>query len=344
VFWYQLNPTAMPNPTVQSGQLDGGTGEHYFFPSIAANVVGDACVGFTRSDATRFAEAAFTGRLATDPSGTMQTIQQLKAGQSSYSKFFGGTENRWGDYSNTSVDPSDDLTFWTIQEYAAQNAGTGTNDGRWGTWWGKIETQSSLPIQLASLVATRAGSGAVHLEWTTLSEIDNYGFEVQRRGSVAIPFATIPNSFVPGSGTTIEPKRYRYDDISAGAGTSDYRLKQIDLNGAVHFSEPVAVAVAAGTGHAAGVPMESRLLQNYPNPFNPVTTIVYRVGGSEGLHEVRLEIFDVLGRRVATPVDERVAPGLHEVSFDASGLAGGVYLCRMSTDGWSGTIRLAVMR
>jgi hypothetical protein len=135
VFWYELDPTALPAPITQSGVLDGGTGVHHFYPSIGVNVNGDACVGFSRSDASKFAEAVAAGRLGTDTAGTMSAITVLKAGEDSYYKVFSGNRNRWGDYSATVVDPADDLTIWSLQEYAATSVGSGASDDRWSTWW-----------------------------------------------------------------------------------------------------------------------------------------------------------------------------------------------------------------
>ncbi len=134
-FWYELNPAAMPSPLVQSGKLDGGPGEHYFFPAIAVNSRREACLGFSHSNGGIYVEAAFTGRAADDPLGTMQAVQTLKAGEAPYYKTYGGSSNRWGDYSATVVDPVDGTTFWTIQEYAATPGG---GADRWGTWWGEI--------------------------------------------------------------------------------------------------------------------------------------------------------------------------------------------------------------
>ncbi len=340
VFWYQLNPSAMPNPIVQSGVLDGGVGEHYYFPSIAANANGDACVGFTRSDASRFAEGVFTGRLAADPVGTMQAIQQLKAGESSYSKFFGGTQNRWGDYSNTWVDPTDDLTFWTIQEYGAQNVGSGVNDGRWGTWWGKIPPQLSLPIQLASFTAVESGNGLVRLDWVTYSEIDNYGFEVQRRAAFEDVFLSPPGAFVAGHGTTASSLRYSFIDVPPGGGIWYYRLKQIDLDGSATYSSAVRVSIGNGTS-AAAVPLRTELLPSYPNPFNPSTTIRYTVSEAS---MVRLAIFDALGRQVSVLVNEMKNAGAYEVEFEASGLSSGVYFCRLAAGAVELTRKLMLVR
>jgi carboxypeptidase T len=81
-------------------------------------------------------------------------------------------------------------------------------------------------------------------------------------------------------------------------------------------------------------PAEFALGQNFPNPFNPVTTIEYAVGGASGqgprASEVRLIVYDVLGRDVATLVNEQKAPGRHEATFDASGLASGIYVYRLT--------------
>jgi len=137
VFWYQLDPLAMPAPIVQSGVLDGGVGVHHFFPSITANSLDEAMLGFSRSDATKFVEAAYTSRFALDPPGTMDPISVLKLGEDSYIKDF-GTTIRWGDYSATMVDPRNDICMWTLQEYAAMDVGPGPSDDRWGTWWGWV--------------------------------------------------------------------------------------------------------------------------------------------------------------------------------------------------------------
>ncbi|MCP4361211.1 MAG: hypothetical protein GY796_24650, partial [Chloroflexi bacterium] len=134
--WYEINPASAASPVVQSGTVGGGSANtHYFFPSIAVNANNDVALGFSYSDATQYVEAAYTGRESTDAAGTMGAVTTCKAGESSYSKFFSGTRNRWGDYSATAIDPVDDLTFWTLQEYAGTNVGGGVNDGRWGTWW-----------------------------------------------------------------------------------------------------------------------------------------------------------------------------------------------------------------
>ena len=141
VFWYELSPSQMVSsgaPIVQSGVLDGGTGTHYFFPSIAVNSSEDVCIGCSRSDSSRYVEAVATGRNFGDSSGTLDPVSVIKAGEDIYVKDFGSGSVRWGDYSATCVDPTDDHTFWSLQEYAALDVGANPNDDRWGTWWGQF--------------------------------------------------------------------------------------------------------------------------------------------------------------------------------------------------------------
>jgi len=137
VFWYEFDPIAS-SPLAQSGVIDGGAGVHHIYPSIAVNGANDVCIGFTRVDASRHAEAVYTGRLASDPPGTTRAISVLKLGEDAYEKDFNAGTVRWGDYSATVVDPVDGLSFWTLQQYAAPDVGPNPNEDRWGAWWGRI--------------------------------------------------------------------------------------------------------------------------------------------------------------------------------------------------------------
>ena len=137
VFWYEFDPIAT-SPLAQSGVIEGGPGMHHIYPSIAVNSANDVCIGFTRVDSSRHAEAVYTGRLASDPPGTTRAIAVLKLGEEAYEKDFGAGSVRWGDYSATVVDPLDGLSFWTLQQYAAEDAGPNRSDDRWGVWWGRV--------------------------------------------------------------------------------------------------------------------------------------------------------------------------------------------------------------
>jgi hypothetical protein len=140
VQWVELDTSGV---FVQSGRIEdpGATpwngGHSYAFASIAVNSQDDALVGFSEFESDDFADAAYAYRAGTDPPGTMRAPVTLKNGEGPYNKTRGGL-NRWGDYSGTQVDPSDDFSLWTIQEYARIPAGRGDASGRWGTWWGRV--------------------------------------------------------------------------------------------------------------------------------------------------------------------------------------------------------------
>jgi hypothetical protein len=165
----------------------------------------------------------------------------------------------------------------------------------------------------------------VLLEWRTISEVNNYGFEIERAANERGAFEGIPNSFVPGSGTTTEPRYYQFTHTNASASLPFYRLKQIDLDGTVNYFDPIRVSVptSAGEGRA---PVSFALGQNYPNPFNPSTNISFSIHAS-GV--VSLQVFDVLGRAIATLVNETRAPGEYSVPWDATDLPSGVYFYKL---------------
>ncbi len=156
VQWWKFSTTGT---IAQRARIDDTTGNvFYTFPSIAVSVNEDVLVGYSRFSATQFASADYSFRFRADPLNTLQSDLVFKAGQGPYEKVFGGTENRWGDYSNTVVDPTNDRDLWTIQEYAATPVGSPPNSGRWGTWWARVATTPTLSIDDVSVSEGNAGS------------------------------------------------------------------------------------------------------------------------------------------------------------------------------------------
>jgi hypothetical protein len=127
--WIQINTIPATPIRVQSGRVYDPTNPDprmYYYPSLAVSGQGHVAMGFSGSKGTECVSAYTAGRLATDAAGTMRSIMTIKGGTNPYTVLVDGV-NRWGDYSYTSVDPNDDQTIWTIQEYASA-----TNT--WGTW------------------------------------------------------------------------------------------------------------------------------------------------------------------------------------------------------------------
>ncbi|MFO7526662.1 MAG: T9SS type A sorting domain-containing protein, partial [Ignavibacteriaceae bacterium] len=180
-----------------------------------------------------------------------------------------------------------------------------------------------IPVELVSFRAEVVNQN-IHLNWITASELNNSGFEVQRQ--VNIMQSGIGNmqwemiGFVEGNGTTTETNHYSFTDKIISAGKYVYRLKQIDFDGSIEYSDIVEVETA---------PAVFQLSQNYPNPFNPSTKISWQSPVSSWQ---TLKVYDLLGREVATLVDEYKPAGSYEVEFDASGLSSGIYYYRLSAE------------
>jgi photosystem II stability/assembly factor-like uncharacterized protein len=186
-----------------------------------------------------------------------------------------------------------------------------------------------VPVELTSFSAAVAGKN-VTLNWATATEINNSGFEVQRK-STAGDFVSV--TFIKGQGTTQEAQAYSYVDKNVESGNYSYRLKQIDLDGKAKFSSIVEVEVK--------VPNKFELSQNYPNPFNPTTTISYEVAKETN---VSLKVYDVIGNEIATLVNETKPAGAYQVVFDASKLSNGVYLYKIQAGNFTATKKLILMK
>ncbi len=190
---------------------------------------------------------------------------------------------------------------------------------------------SPLPITLASFTATVQGSGLrVNVDWSTVSEIKNYGYYVQRQDPGASAFADVPGSFTPGHGTTTEQYSYQFVDSTLTApGQYAYRLKQQDLDGSLHYSASVTVNVTTTSVAADVAPPEFHLFQNYPNPFNPATEIRFSVATTS---RTTLQVYNLLGQAVATLFDGVAESGrYYRMKFNGSNLASGLYICRIES-------------
>ncbi len=138
--WYEIDPAEASFTEAGAPVQEGRVSDEmmsFFYPSIAVNRDGHAMIGFSGSSPTAYAGGYYTVREREDPPDSMQPVRVMKEGLGPYVKTFNTGRNRWGDFSATVVDPDDDRTFWTIQEFADRPQGDGRQDGqgRWGTWW-----------------------------------------------------------------------------------------------------------------------------------------------------------------------------------------------------------------
>ena len=190
----------------------------------------------------------------------------------------------------------------------------------------RMQISGIIPVELTSFTAA-VDANRITLSWKTSTEVNNYGFEIQRSNDNN-NFVTV--GFVNGSGTTTKPHTYSYiDNIS---GNFYYRLKQVDFNGAFEYSSVVEVST---------LPESFQLEQNYPNPFNPTTIISYQIPKA-GL--VTLKVYDVLGREEVTLVNEEKLSGSYEVEFNGRNLSSGVYFYQMKAGDFIDTKKFVLIK
>lgn len=201
-----------------------------------------------------------------------------------------------------------------------------------GSAWdmGDNEYNSSFPVELTSFTVV-LDSERAYIKWKTATEVNNYGFEVERKVN-SQNWQTL--GFVEGHGNSNSPKEYSFSDIDVNmAGVYTYRLKQIDNDGSYEYSKAIEVNL--------GVPNKIELKQNYPNPFNPSTTIHFTIP----IHEfVSLRVFNLLGEEVETIYEGMLEAGVYTYNFNAKGLPSGIYVYKLSTKNYVQAKKMLILK
>lgn len=187
-----------------------------------------------------------------------------------------------------------------------------------------------VPVELSSFEATIMDNHIL-LHWITQSELNNLGFELERSED-NINFVKI--AFIKGNDTCLNVHHYQYCDYNIESSTAYYyRLKQIDHNGLFCYSSVITSSI--------GLPQKFLLFQNYPNPFNPKTTIRYNL--PQSCH-VKLHIYDLLGQKISTLVNEDKKAGRYIVTFKPTNLPSGLYFYRLSAGDFKETKKLIIQK
>jgi hypothetical protein len=195
------------------------------------------------------------------------------------------------------------------------------------------DNTTPLPIQLVSSTANVVRGNDVEVSWKTVSETNNYGFEVYRKRNEGGEWTKL--GFIEGHGTTLAAHSYTYLDKSVGFGKYYYQIKQTDLDGKSETFPEMTVTVGVG-------PDQFVLAQNYPNPFNPTTTIEFVVPITG---HTTMEAYNVLGQRVATLFEGNAEGGRINVArFNASNLPSGFYFYTLRAAGKVETKRMLLIK
>ena len=209
----------------------------------------------------------------------------------------------------------------------------------------------ALPVELAGFDASTDGASAVRLSWETVTESGNARFRAERRSaadggrrtaddgeadSTAATWTRVASveSKAPG-GTSSEPLRYvaTDSDLPFEAQALTYRLVQIDRDG--------TETVAAEKTVEIGAPQSFTLHGSFPNPMRERATIRYELPEAR---DVTVAVYDALGRKVKTLVAGEEQRGRQELSFQAEGLASGVYFYRITAGDYAETRKLVLVR
>jgi hypothetical protein len=200
-------------------------------------------------------------------------------------------------------------------------------------------TSGAVPVELASFKAF-VEQGVIQLRWITVTERDNYGFEIQRSLKGESDWEKV--GFVKGNGTTAISHSYSFVDNAQSTDELIYRLKQINMNGSYTLSDEVNVKLSQ--------PDQYVLFQNYPNPFNPDTRIDYQVPANmTGVVKINLAIYNLLGAEVRNLVSIDQPAGYYSVRWDGRDNQGylvptGTYFYRLVAGNFVATRRLVLIK
>ncbi len=192
--------------------------------------------------------------------------------------------------------------------------------------------ESTIPVELISFTANVI-ENRVRLAWSTATETNNKGFEVQRSEVRDQESIWETAGFVEGKGTTTEKQYYSFIDSKIQFGKYKYRLKQVDFDGSYSYTPVVEID--------AGFPKDFSLSQNYPNPFNPVTIIKYQLPVNS---HVSIKIYSTLGEEIATLVNEEKSAGSYELNFNGSELSSGVYIYRLNAGDFKSIKKMLLLK
>jgi hypothetical protein len=193
-----------------------------------------------------------------------------------------------------------------------------------------INYDQVLSVELSSF-SVRVSNRNVLLGWKTESELNNRGFEIERKTNFS-DWEMI--GFIQGNGTTSSPNYYSYLDASQLMfSTYFYRLKQIDYNGDFEYSKIIQVDFYNLNSY--------ELEQNYPNPFNPSTNISFSIPHRS---YVTIIIYDVIGQNVAELVNEFLERGTYNYMWNAVGFNSGIYFYELRTDDFTSIKKMQLIK
>ncbi|ACF14528.1 Haemagluttinin repeat-containing protein [Chloroherpeton thalassium ATCC 35110] len=223
---------------------------------------------------------------------------------------------------------------WAMASNVVGSTSTGYLNGIW--FISNAQDDAALPVELLSFNLENDGVG-VKVTWSTASEVDNLGFILELSTSSDSGFVEVAsyqtNDALKGQGTVSVQTNYEYTNYSSfeTGKTYYYRLSDVNLSGTKTVLETQSITR----------PNVYSLEQNYPNPFNPITTIQFNLQKSA---RTVLEVYDILGRKITTLVNDNLDAGAHVVQWNAKGVASGVYFYRLRSGNYTAVKKMMVLK
>ncbi|NOS86103.1 MAG: T9SS type A sorting domain-containing protein [Ignavibacteria bacterium] len=333
---YEITPEALPPSMVQSGSIADGSSTLYMFgsdtvamitwhgaslpssvtakyysgtnpPSASTGKYGNSYISFSPVGGTGY---TFDIKLYYDPAliGTItgeNRISMANYESGSWTHYDAVTDNELRTVNKTGLAY---LSVFALDDY-----------------------DYPMPVTLESFTSAVSGRN-VKLCWKTSQEINNTGFDIERRSEFDIKW--MKTGFVQGSGTTNEEKNYSFDDNGLNTSKYNYRLKQINYNGSFEYYN-------LNNDVVVGKPVNCDVSQNYPNPSNPSSQIKFQISADAN---VTLKLYDIQGREIKTLIDDFLVAGYYSANFDGTNTASGIYFYRLNAAGYSKTLKLILVK
>ena len=298
VMWWEIDTLANP---IQNGLIDDpATPTFYDYSSIAVNKNDDALIGLGYLSANIYPSAAYALHMHTDPNDSMRPVHVFRHGKATYYQTFGGTQNRWGDYSCTSVDPVNSTDFWTIQESVP-------SVNNWDTWWAYV----SVCPAMASY--TKATDSTVKFAYDTLT------FTGTGPTGTTYTWSFDGGTAVPGTGAGPQAVKWTTD------GWKVITLTVSDSGCSSVFTDSVLVKSTVGVNEVA---LKDADINIVPNPNDGSFDILLSNPANQ---PVRVKVTDMQGRIVYSHQFDAITGS--KIPVTTTNLVNGNYIVSISIGG-----------
>ena len=268
--------------------------------TIGINAEGSIGLAYNVSSKNVFPSYRFTGRKPTDPLNTMTEAEQvIIAGAANH------TNNRWGDYNDMQVDPTNDFTFWTTAMYMPNPAPWSTRVAAFNILY------APLPVSLLSFDGYKVNQTEVNIQWKTTDEKNLDKYVLERASETNGNFEEITTR---AAMQNTEATTYQYTDKTINALENySYRLKMIDKDGKFKYSHVFTIKGK-----------EAAQIELYPNPITQ-NTLYVRLSEELSDKALQFTFVDYHGKKIKTIRKNKTE--LERIqSFDISELSTGLYV------------------